>query len=65
MKTYVTVVVGAVAPSMYAKRVATGYCADIDLNREEPARYGLTVQDVEGVIESAMGGMDLTATIEG
>jgi Cu(I)/Ag(I) efflux system membrane protein CusA/SilA len=51
--------------SVYAERVTTGYFLDITVNREEAARYGLTVQDVQDVVESAVGGMDLTITIEG
>ncbi len=51
--------------SVYAERVTTGYFLDITVKREEAARYGLTVQDVQDVIESAIGGMDLTTTIEG
>ena len=35
------------------------------MKREEAARYGLTVEDVQEVIESAVGGMNLTTTIEG
>jgi Cu(I)/Ag(I) efflux system membrane protein CusA/SilA len=51
--------------SVYAERVTTGYFLDINVRREEAARYGLAVQDVQDVIESAIGGMDLTTTIEG
>ncbi len=51
--------------SAYAERVTTGYFLDFDIKREEAARYGLTVQDVEEVIETAVGGMNLTTTIEG
>jgi Cu(I)/Ag(I) efflux system membrane protein CusA/SilA len=51
--------------SVYAERATTGYFVDISVKREEAARYGLSVQDVEDVIESAIGGMDLTTTIEG
>ena len=45
--------------------MTTGYFLDISVKREEAARYGLSVQDVQEVIESAIGGMDLTTTIEG
>ncbi|HME41915.1 MAG TPA: CusA/CzcA family heavy metal efflux RND transporter [Syntrophorhabdales bacterium] len=51
--------------SAYAERVTTGYFLDFDVKREEAARYGLTVQDVQEVIETAVGGMNLTTTIEG
>jgi Cu(I)/Ag(I) efflux system membrane protein CusA/SilA len=51
--------------SAYAERVTTGYFFDIDVNREAAARYGLTVKDVQDIIQSAIGGMDLTTTVEG
>ena len=51
--------------SVYAERVATGYFLDFDIRREEAARYGLAVDDVQEVIQSAVGGMNLTTTIEG
>ncbi len=51
--------------SVYAERVTTGYFFDIDVNREAAARYGLTVKDVQDIIESAVGGMNLTTTVEG
>jgi Cu(I)/Ag(I) efflux system membrane protein CusA/SilA len=38
---------------------------DFDVDRRQVARYGLTVEDVEGVIETAIGGMNVTRTIEG
>ena len=51
--------------SVYAERITTGYFLDFNIKREEVARYGLTVEDVQEVIESAVGGMNLTTTIEG
>ncbi|MBI5100019.1 MAG: efflux RND transporter permease subunit [Nitrospirae bacterium] len=51
--------------SVYAERVTTGYFLDFNIKREEAARYGLTVDDVQQIIESAVGGMNLTTTIEG
>ncbi len=51
--------------SVYAERVTTGYFFDIDVKREAAARYGLTVKDVQDIIQSAIGGMDLTTTVEG
>jgi Cu(I)/Ag(I) efflux system membrane protein CusA/SilA len=51
--------------SAYAERVTTGYFFDIDVKREAAARYGLTVGDVQEIIQSAVGGMDLTTTVEG
>jgi Cu(I)/Ag(I) efflux system membrane protein CusA/SilA len=51
--------------SAYAERITTGYFLDFDVKREEAARYGLSVEDVQEVIEAAIGGMNLTTTIEG
>jgi len=51
--------------SVYAERVAGGNYLDIDILREEAARYGLTVGDVQDIIMSAMGGMNITYTVEG
>ena len=51
--------------SVYAERLTTGYFLDFDIRREEAARYGLTVDDVQEVIQSAVGGMNLTTTVEG
>ena len=51
--------------SVYAERITTGYFLDFVVRRDEAARYGLTVEDVQEVIEAAVGGMNLTTTIEG
>lgn len=51
--------------SVYAERVSGGYFLDFDINREEIARYGLTVMDVGRIIESAIGGENIDTTIEG
>lgn len=51
--------------SVYAERVATGYYLDFIVKREEAARYGLTVDEVQEIIEAAVGGTNLTTTIEG
>ena len=51
--------------SVYAERVTTGYFLDFTIKREEAARYGLSVDDVQEVIQSAIGGMNLTVTVEG
>jgi Cu(I)/Ag(I) efflux system membrane protein CusA/SilA len=51
--------------SVYAERVTTGYFIDFDIKRDAIARYGLTIDDVQEVIQSAIGGMDLTTTVEG
>lgn len=51
--------------SVYAERVTTGYYLDFMVKRDAAARYGLSVEDVQEVIQSAVGGMNLTTTIEG
>jgi Cu(I)/Ag(I) efflux system membrane protein CusA/SilA len=51
--------------SVFAERTAGGYFLDFDLRRNELARYGLTVASVEDVIMSAVGGEDISTTIEG
>ncbi len=53
------------AADLYAERVTGGEYLDIDVNREAAARYGLNVSDVQRIIESAIGGMRLTTTVEG
>jgi Cu(I)/Ag(I) efflux system membrane protein CusA/SilA len=50
---------------VFAERVTGGYYIDFTVKRDQIARYGLTVQDVEMVIESAIGGANVTTTIEG
>ena len=49
----------------FAERVTGGYFADFNIDREAAARYGLTVGDVEDVIEVAIGGKNITQTVEG
>jgi Cu(I)/Ag(I) efflux system membrane protein CusA/SilA len=51
--------------SVYAERVSQGYFTDIRIDREAIARHGLTIGDVQDVIESAIGGQNITRTIEG
>jgi len=51
--------------NVYAERVTTGYYLDIVVKKDEAARYGLTVDDVGEVIQAAIGGMNLTTTVEG
>jgi len=51
--------------SVYAERTAGGYFLDFELKRDELARYGLTVAQVEMVILSAVGGENITTTLEG
>lgn len=51
--------------SAFADKAAGGYYLDFDIDREEAARYGLTTGDVQDVIQSAIGGMNITQTVEG
>ncbi len=51
--------------SAYAERVMGGNYIEFEINRDEIARYGLTVGDVQDVLEVALGGMPLTTTVEG
>ena len=51
--------------SVYAERVTGGNFLDYRINREEAARYGLTIGDVQDIIISAVGGMNITTTVEG
>jgi Cu(I)/Ag(I) efflux system membrane protein CusA/SilA len=51
--------------SAFGDRAVGGYYLDFDINREAASRYGLTVGDVQDVIQSAIGGMNITETVEG
>jgi Cu(I)/Ag(I) efflux system membrane protein CusA/SilA len=51
--------------SVYAERVTSGNFLDYRIKRDEAARYGLTVGDVQDIIMSAVGGMNVTRTVEG
>ncbi|MCS6329242.1 MAG: efflux RND transporter permease subunit [Nitrospira sp.] len=53
------------ARNVYAERVTGGFFLDFRLKREEIARYGLTISNVQDVIESAIGGRVITTTVEG
>src|SRR6184192_3709849 len=51
--------------SAFAERTVGGYFLDFDVNREAAARYGLKVGDVNDIVESAIGGKNITTTVEG
>src|SRR6266571_4161923 len=51
--------------SVFAERTTGGYFLDFDLKRDQLARYGLTVDDANDVLMSAVGGEPVTTTIEG
>ena len=60
-------IVGSVpgARSVYGERVAGGYFVDFDIDRAAIARYGLTIDDVQQTIMTAVGGENVSTTIEG
>jgi len=51
--------------SAYAERTGGGYYIDISIKREEAARFGLKVEDVQSVVMTAIGGENVTMTVEG
>ncbi|MBI1927432.1 CusA/CzcA family heavy metal efflux RND transporter [Candidatus Poribacteria bacterium] len=51
--------------NVFAERLMSGNYVDFEINRKAAARYGLTVGDVQDVIQSAIGGMPITTTVEG
>jgi Cu(I)/Ag(I) efflux system membrane protein CusA/SilA len=51
--------------SVYSERVAGGRYVNIDIDRAKASRYGMNIQDVQELISSAVGGMNVTNTIEG
>jgi Cu(I)/Ag(I) efflux system membrane protein CusA/SilA len=51
--------------SAFGDKAAGGYYLDFDIRREDAARYGLTIGDVQDVIQTAIGGMNVTWTVEG
>ena len=51
--------------SVFAERAVSGSYLDIEVDREQAARYGLNVADVQATIVSAIGGMQVTTTVEG
>jgi len=51
--------------SAFAERVAQGFYVNVEVNREEAARYGLTVGDVQRAITSGIGGENIAENVEG
>ncbi|MEJ2471904.1 MAG: efflux RND transporter permease subunit [Desulfuromonadales bacterium] len=51
--------------SAFSERVVGGNYLDYEIDREAVARFGLTVGDVQDIIKSAIGGMNITQTVEG
>ncbi len=51
--------------SVYSERVAGGRYIKIDIKRAQAARYGLNISDIQQVVATAIGGMNVTQTVEG
>jgi len=51
--------------SAFSERIGGGYFLDFDVDRDRAARFGLNVGDVEDVVETAVGGLTVSTTVEG
>jgi Cu(I)/Ag(I) efflux system membrane protein CusA/SilA len=51
--------------SVYSERVAGGRYIKVDIQREKAARYGLNIADIQEILASAVGGMNVSSTVEG
>jgi len=51
--------------SVFAERVSQGFYVNVDVDRPEAARYGLTIADVQQAVSSGIGGMNVAENIEG
>jgi len=51
--------------SVYSERVAGGRYVNVDIDRKRASRFGLNINDVQDVVRSAVGGMNVTQTVEG
>ncbi|NQY89591.1 MAG: efflux RND transporter permease subunit [Colwellia sp.] len=51
--------------SVYAERVAGGRYVKVDIQRAKAARYGLNIAEIQQVVATAIGGMNVTQTVEG
>jgi Cu(I)/Ag(I) efflux system membrane protein CusA/SilA len=51
--------------SVYSERVAGGRYVDIQIDRKRASRFGLNIADIQDVVQSAVGGMNVTQTVEG
>ncbi|MGA9511597.1 MAG: efflux RND transporter permease subunit [Candidatus Sulfotelmatobacter sp.] len=51
--------------SVFAERVSQGFYINVDVNRPEAAKYGLTSADVQQAVESGIGGMNVAENVEG
>src|SRR6202051_2342300 len=51
--------------SVFSEKVAQGFYVNVDVNREQAARYGLTIADIQTAVSSGIGGQNLAENIEG
>jgi Cu(I)/Ag(I) efflux system membrane protein CusA/SilA len=51
--------------SVYSERVTGGRYVDVDIDRHRASRFGLNISDVQDIVRSAVGGMNVTQTVEG
>jgi Cu(I)/Ag(I) efflux system membrane protein CusA/SilA len=51
--------------SVYSERVAGGRYVDVDIDRQRASRFGLNISDIQDIVRSAVGGMNVTQTVEG
>ena len=51
--------------SVYSERVAGGRYIKVDIQRVKAARFGLNISDIQQVVATAIGGMNVTQTVEG
>tara|TARA_R110002049_G_scaffold130820_5_gene289314 strand:+ start:2233 stop:5355 length:3123 start_codon:yes stop_codon:yes gene_type:complete len=51
--------------SVYSERVAGGRYVDVDIDRHRASRYGLNIRDIQDIVRTAVGGMNVTQTVEG
>jgi len=51
--------------SVYSERVAGGRYVDVDIDRKRASRFGLNIKDVQDIVRSAVGGMNVAQTVEG